>query len=1187
MPSPFEHDLAGRARSVVSRLRRRVRVGGDPVVSVVVTAKASQVPFLGECLDSLRSQSWSRLHILVVPFGDDPDSVQKATRPIVHADRRVSLVQGLQFRTLGSARNVGVRRARGRFVVFVGASDVVPRSAVAQLVKSLRATGADFARGAVILDRGRLGDAAPGHAVEPQRGLSVSDAPRVMTDFFVEGTVFSRHFWEQHNLEFPDSDGTELDVTVARAYLEARSFNVLGEPTYRLMKRGTGNPVGSQSDAFEDLDSWLRTQDRIRVLLEGADEGVKLAWLTGVIGTSLRTLLENAERAEPEQWARVTATARGMLALGGRSLLAQVAVVPRLYVWLAAQDRRADLKDLVADRRIDRNDFPTVVEHGVVLARVLLFGDADRPVPDDLFALSDWETPLVTSLRSLRWVEENVLELDLHAFIRYLPMEHQYPTAEARLVDPVSGRQIHLPVRQRRDPGATRFGAMRWHNYDCGAMSVLVDTAELVSSSGVRGPVNWQLEIDLVASGVARRSPVTHRLQAGAAGAPTSRLISGRIVSLPGGSVPVTLSVTVPAARLVKASVEGRVVSGELIIGDGVMATRLVATRGRFKASASLFEAGDVHLFRLELPTCPDVPVEPADRHWTLRLASEAGENPVAWPEGLDEGYLGAGPTTELALCRTKNGNSAVIEVRGLAQVDEVLLSEESLTVRGSWLGAPLDMGAIALQGPRVQLRGEMTPGDADGRFEAVVPLVLDEWGTGTAFVPVGTYRIVLSAGGASADPDVRPLMIGQPLESTLPIYQRAEAFRMRLHRGAAGRPCIRLAKPYRDEEVGAFAQQRLRAAYQCSTVPIDDHAVYLQSYAGNTATDSPLALHHQLRRTHPHLTLYWGVADRATVLPEGAVPLLTYTREWYEALARVKYLVNNVDFDRWFARKPGQRMLQTFHGYPAKSMGLGMWRAKKFTPRSIEAELDRTSRHWDMILTPAPEMDKYYRSEYNYDGPIVSHGYPRDDALVGDGADAVRIRTRKSLGIQNHQTVVLYAPTWRDDLATTYRSSTLVRHLDLEKSSEALGENYVLLMRGHRFHAGQQRASTNARLIDVTHYPEINDLILASDAAVLDYSSLRFDFALTERPMLFLVPDLDNYAGGARGFLYPFEDSAPGPLLTHADEVVDLLRDLGRVRETHREQYVHFNCTYNYLQDGRSAEHVVAAFFAAGDSAE
>jgi CDP-glycerol glycerophosphotransferase len=371
-----------------------------------------------------------------------------------------------------------------------------------------------------------------------------------------------------------------------------------------------------------------------------------------------------------------------------------------------------------------------------------------------------------------------------------------------------------------------------------------------------------------------------------------------------------------------------------------------------------------------------------------------------------------------------------------------------------------------------------------------------------------------------------------------------------------------------------------LRTAYQNSTPPLDENAVYLQSYTGLTATDSQLALHHELRRTHPHLTLYWGINDRSTLLPEGAVGVMMQTREWYDVLARAKYLVTNVDFPRWFARKPGQKVLQTFHGYPAKSMGIRLWRAKNFTPRRIEEELDRTMRDWDLILTPAPEMDQYYRTEYAYEGPILSHGYPRDDILLSDQAPAVREHTRRLLGIEDHQTVVLYAPTWRDDLATSYRSSPLVGHLDLETSSKALGDDYVLLMRGHRFHPGQRRSAEKARLIDVTDYPEINDLILAADVAVLDYSSLRFDFALTGRPMLFLVPDLDRYAGDARGFLYPFEDSAPGPLVQHADHVVELLRDLDRVREEHRAAYEQFNQTYNYLQDGHSAEHVVAAFF-------
>jgi CDP-glycerol glycerophosphotransferase (TagB/SpsB family) len=135
-----------------------------------------------------------------------------------------------------------------------------------------------------------------------------------------------------------------------------------------------------------------------------------------------------------------------------------------------------------------------------------------------------------------------------------------------------------------------------------------------------------------------------------------------------------------------------------------------------------------------------------------------------------------------------------------------------------------------------------------------------------------------------------------------------------------------------------------------------------------------------------------------------------------------------------------------------------------------------------------------------------------------------------------------------------------------------------VILLRGHRFHSP---AGHGAQVIDVTGYPEVNDLILAADAAVLDYSSLRFDFALTGHPMVFLVPDLKHYTEETRGFLYDFADSAPGPLVDSTMEVVEALADLPALEREWSPRISEFNAHYNRLADGRAAERVVAEFFA------
>jgi CDP-glycerol glycerophosphotransferase (TagB/SpsB family) len=302
---------------------------------------------------------------------------------------------------------------------------------------------------------------------------------------------------------------------------------------------------------------------------------------------------------------------------------------------------------------------------------------------------------------------------------------------------------------------------------------------------------------------------------------------------------------------------------------------------------------------------------------------------------------------------------------------------------------------------------------------------------------------------------------------------------------------------------------------------------------------------------------------------------VLFRSRAWYDVLARASHVVTNIELERWFRRRPGQQVLQTFHGYPSKTMGLGLWRSRGLLPSHLEQQLDHTSRTWNALVTPDPAMDEHYRREYAYEGRILALGYPRDDVLVGPDRHDVRSRTRQALGIDPDQRAVLYAPTWRDDLATNFRAAEAVHHLDVERAAADLGSDYVLLLRGHRFHAGGGRSGS--RVVDVTGYPEVNDLILAADAAVLDYSSLRFDFALTGRPMVFLVPDLQEYARGSRQFLFPFEDSAPGPFVHDTAGVVQQLLD-PTLAKRYADEIAAFNARYNPWQDGRAAARVVDA---------
>ena len=377
----------------------------------------------------------------------------------------------------------------------------------------------------------------------------------------------------------------------------------------------------------------------------------------------------------------------------------------------------------------------------------------------------------------------------------------------------------------------------------------------------------------------------------------------------------------------------------------------------------------------------------------------------------------------------------------------------------------------------------------------------------------------------------------------------------------------------------GRYAQQRLQRWYATDEHRLDPGAVYLQSYTGQVATDSPLALHRRAapEQARPAVALGGGRPPRPACL-RVREPVLIRSREWYDALARGGHLVTNIDLERWFRRRPGQRLLQSFHGYPAKTMGIAAWEAKTSPRAAHRAAAGATSGTWDLLLTPDPAMDEHYR------GSIATTA--RSSPLATRATTCWSAPTRRASvprpgagwASPTAEGAVLYAPTWRDDLATNFRAAAMSHHLDVDAAAaDARRRTTWCCCAGT---ASTAAATGRApRLLDVTDYPEINDLILAADAAVLDYSSLRFDFALTGRPTVFLVPDLDRYTGGVRGFLFDFAPTprrarSSTPPRRSSPRCATSTRSARRTRPSCER----FGAAFNARQDGHAAERVVAS---------
>jgi CDP-glycerol glycerophosphotransferase len=340
---------------------------------------------------------------------------------------------------------------------------------------------------------------------------------------------------------------------------------------------------------------------------------------------------------------------------------------------------------------------------------------------------------------------------------------------------------------------------------------------------------------------------------------------------------------------------------------------------------------------------------------------------------------------------------------------------------------------------------------------------------------------------------------------------------------------------------------------------PLDPDLALFAAYWFRSYGCNPRAIYEKARELVPAMRGVWVVRrDAVGVLPPGAEHVIAGTPEYYDALARASCLVNNVNWPNHVVKRPGQVHVMTHHGTPLKRMGLDE-QLSPVTKMEFRSYMKRVSR-WDYSVTANPHTTLVWERVYPFPYETLETGYPRNDALANATEDDVR-RLRAQLGIAPGQVAVLYAPTHRD-WQVDYEPV-----LDVEAVAAALGPEFVLLDRTHYFYAG--RPGRLAR--DVTAYPSVEELCIAADVLLTDYSSIMFDYAVLDRPILVHAPDWEVYKA-MRGVYFDLLEAPPGVVATTQEGVVEALRsgaDDPVARAAFRERF----CA---LEDGCAAERVV-----------
>ncbi|MCX5333672.1 bifunctional glycosyltransferase family 2 protein/CDP-glycerol:glycerophosphate glycerophosphotransferase [Streptomyces sp. NBC_00140] len=389
--------------------------------------------------------------------------------------------------------------------------------------------------------------------------------------------------------------------------------------------------------------------------------------------------------------------------------------------------------------------------------------------------------------------------------------------------------------------------------------------------------------------------------------------------------------------------------------------------------------------------------------------------------------------------------------------------------------------------------------------------------------------------------------------------YRALEPAKRLSHRTALR--AARLAKALRTAALRLHYRVQLRLPLRA------DRAVFA-SYGNRGHSCNPGALEQAFRTHAPHIRTAWiSGAQHHHTIPTAARRLRPGSAAYWTALARSKYLITNDDFDRRLVKRPGQVFVQTQHGTPLKHMGLDL-QERPAAARGMDftALLDGIDK-WDYLLSANRHTTLTWERVYPGTYTTLEYGYPRNDVFQQATSQDVR-RLRESLGIPEGTVAILYAPTHRD-----YRR-TQRPALDLDRVLRRLGPRFVVLARAHHRHGGPLATSTG-RIIDVTGHPSVESLCLASDALVTDYSSLMFDYANLDRPIVIHSDDREAYEA-ARGTYFDLRAFPPGAVARSEDELTDIFASghwrgsrSTQLRSAFRERF----CPYD---DGRAAERVV-----------
>ncbi|SFC26801.1 CDP-glycerol glycerophosphotransferase family protein [Butyrivibrio sp. YAB3001] len=348
--------------------------------------------------------------------------------------------------------------------------------------------------------------------------------------------------------------------------------------------------------------------------------------------------------------------------------------------------------------------------------------------------------------------------------------------------------------------------------------------------------------------------------------------------------------------------------------------------------------------------------------------------------------------------------------------------------------------------------------------------------------------------------------------------------------------------------------------------LPINKKKIVFCNMKGSRYGDNPMEISQALHRIRPDFEIVWLLNGNQNIEVPNYVKRAehSYFNRAFE-LVTAKVWVDSNTKEFGVRKRKEQLYLQTWHGsYGIKKIGLDVDNSSGMIDKVL---FPSNSRITDAMISNSKMTSEIYRRAFGFKNNMLEIGSPRNDVFFNENQNEIVNKVKEFFNIGNKK-ILLYAPTYRSTLSVDFFTIDLQ---GLEKVlEEVTKESWCILVRLHPQNISDAKnLKIGGNILNATEYTVMQDLLVASDCLITDYSSCMFDFITKPKPCFIYAPDLDEFEND-RGNYWKIND-LPFPVARNNKELFDNVREFDL--DMYKENVVKLHEKVGLCETGKASE--------------